>query len=329
MEGFVRRLYLLVCVLALAGCGGGGSSGVPPAPTPTPVPVVPQGTLYVASPNEVEAFPLNANGPEASQRSLTGFYEQTGPSGAHWTLSGIATLSDGMLVVGSTDYIFGEDVGCGLSLYVATATSQSQSSSTMECGDLTGDPAILGSVATRSDGSIDYLMTYSGEVNSTLPNGSIVTRVPPGTHSVSMAEDASGSVYLSRGSPNRVDVYRGALTFGSTPSASLPAPGSGPLAVGPDGTVYVAYATSASYVLAIGTNGAQRTIGPLANPVYALAVDRVGELYVAQNGGTKVDVVDVFAANANGAAAPLRELVTPIPANTPNGGLILSIAIAD
>jgi hypothetical protein len=320
----------LVCILAFAGCGGGGSSGPPPVPTATQAPVVPQGTLYVASPDEVEAFPLNANGPVAPQRSLTGFYAATGGSGSeHVSLSSIATLGDGTLVAGSTDYDFGEDVNCSFSLYAPTATSKSQTSSSRQCGDSTGDPEILGSMATRSDGSIDYLMTYSGAVSSTLPDGSLVNRVAPGTHSVSMAEDASGTVYLSRGTPNRVDVYRGALTFGSTPSASLPVPGTGPLAVAPDGTVYLAYATTASYVLAIGTNGAQRTIGPLPNSVGALAVDRIGELYVAQNGGTKVDVVDVFAANANGAATPLRELVAPIPANAPVESSIWSIAISD
>lgn len=325
----MRRLYLLASVLALAGCGGGGSSGPLPGPTATPAPVVPQGTLYVASANGVKAFPLNANGPAAPQRSLDGFYEQTAPGGEHFQLKQIATLGDGTLVAGITDYGFEEDVACSFSLYAPAATSMSQSSQ-RPCYNGPQSPGVLYSVVTRSDGSIDYLI-YGGEVDSTRADGSYFTRLAVGTSSAAMAEDANGDLYLSRSSPNRIDVYRGGLVFGPTPSASIPLPGGpGQLAVAPDGTLYVAYYTSAGYVAAFAPSGQTRTIGPLANGVSALAVDRIGELYVAENGGAKLDVVDVFAANANGAAAPLRELATPIGANTPYGGAqILSIAIAD
>jgi hypothetical protein len=116
----------------------------------------------------------------------------------------------------------------------------------------------------------------------------------------------------------------------TVPSQSIPLPGVGSVAVAPDGTLYATYFTSSAYVAAIGLDGqTKRTIGPLAGTVTALVVDRIGELYVAQSGGTKLDFVDVFASGANGAATPLRELVTPITANTPGGSWIASIAIAD
>jgi sugar lactone lactonase YvrE len=204
-------------------------------------------------------------------------------------------------------------------------------SSTRGCSDVGGTPEAVHAIATQSNNSIDYLVTNTGEVDTAGSDNSFSNRVPPGTVSIGMTEDSSGTIYLSRATPNRVDIYRGSGTFGAQPTSSLPIPGNGgALAVAPDGTVYAAYvASGAAYVAAFGPTGQNRTIGPLPFAANALSVDRSGELYVAENGGEKVDVVDVFAANANGAASPLRELVTPIPSSAPGGSAILSLTIAD
>jgi hypothetical protein len=140
----------------------------------------------------------------------------------------------------------------------------------------------------------------------------------------------NGEVYLL-GQNNSVYEYAADATGRAAPIRTITLPALGKITVGPDGTLYVAGTTlvggqsetATIYVVLPGQTSYTRTIGPFVNettavnPVGGLAVDRDNELYVGLNASPGGTSVNVYAPGANGNAAPVRTLLSPVPPGTP------------
>jgi len=323
-----------VGMAVLAGCGGGFSA---PPLLRTSAPSTPQsGTLYVANASMVEAFPLGATDPAPPSLSLTGFFD-AGPGGkVNASIGAIGAGPGQTVVVGTNVYPSPSVVGCRFAEYATTATSSSDFRSSVACPNPPEQTSIAitaRSIVENANGAIDYV-SFDDKVYRLPPNGAWVVRLQAtGASDVfGMTEDSAGNIYLARGSPNRVEVYQGTADIAAPATfrtVALPGSTDGPIAVASDGTIYVAYFTTSTYVAAIDTSGRTlRTIGPLVGTAGGLAVDAGGELYVALNQATTIDFVQVYASNANGGVAPIRELTMPIPAGVKGGSAIVGLAVA-
>ena len=160
-----------------------------------------------------------------------------------------------------------------------------------------------------------------------------------------IAVDSGLNVYVSSGNPGVVNVYPPGSRGPATPVRSLSfARSEGPIAIGPDDTLYVVARNGLqsphSYIYEFAKGWAPgsaplRRLGPFSAstapgmPV-ALAVDAQSQLYVGLNytgPGGPSNAVEVFAPGASGAPSPVRTLQNPIALGDPVGGSIVSIAV--
>jgi hypothetical protein len=352
------RYLVAVLALALAGCSGGRVLSLPPAGTDTghAAPQARQAastaaggpTLYVAGPDRVAAFALDASGYATAQRTITGsFYRAPGAAGLathQWSkLAAIGTVANGTLYTITDEQSGSAEFDCTIRVFGPTTDGNAGVLQIPYCPGAR-PAAIVG----RPSGAIDFLSaSYDAgdQVARIQANGAHIVRTAlPGMVShFGMAEDAAANAYVTAVNPFRVDEYTTTgvvLTPAPTGSFAVRAQ-PGAIALSPDGTIYVAitiwssvYGISTNFVDAFVSGGtsAAREIGPFPNRIGALAVDDAGELFVGISAPDSITKVKVFAPNATGSATPLRVLQNPLPPTGPggvDGAAIVGLAIAE
>lgn len=319
------RRASLICVLALAACGGG-------APTVTAPPLAPTGTLFVANADGISVFPVTASGNAAPQRQITGLSAHTDGAGGGNTTGFSSTTVRG-LAPGST-------AGSVAALIVSVAHMQSPGSRIFEFSPTAIRPAdariiiLLSGIDFGLNPAVGIASVPSRPGYDVLPGLFYVAKTDPpsafriASPSRAIAADAAGNVYVSSDNPAQVAVYSPAATTGNaTPARTIATASSpGPMAIGPDGTLYVVERANGFQVpstieeFAPGASSPARVLGPFPADmsVVSIAVDNQNELYVAQ---AQVDAnqvttgpgtIAVFAPGASDAATPVRSLQNPI-----------------
>jgi hypothetical protein len=348
----MRLMTVILCSVLAAGCGGGRSVMMPSpgleqagagANVPAAMARVPEstsscGTLYVAGLDEVDAYSLAAKGANVPHTTVLGglYYRRTGPAPYFEVVWGeVAGISVGGN--GTFDLLMNHDAGGAPGCTLGTYRDFSLVSN-LRC------PASAGlGVSGRPSGAVDVATESGGVPGSGIErdrtDGTFLVRLPLAARSdFFFAEDAAANVYVTATNPSRVEVYAtdGAAVTAS-PVRTVPIPGTpGPIAVAPDGTIYVVSnvtGTGLHEVLAIppGASAPSRTIGHSSATVSALAVDSSGLLYAAITlADGHSNKIKVFAADANGLAQPLRVLLNPLPySSKAQNATIVSLAIAE
>ncbi len=299
------------------------------------------GTLYVATPAEIAAFPATASGTSpAPLGTLSGFYTEYIPGVPSESRQlGAIGIGGGSSLLAVMNWRSGlNDFGCSIDVYSPDATGNAAAPQNEPYCNASSSSGITGDAFGR----IDYIGTpYNGStvaIQRIRPNGSWFVRTNLGAPGgASFAEDASGNVYVSERTPPHIAEFPFVpLTTVSTPTRSAALTGTpGPVAVAQDGTVFVAtsIAGSGDYVYAYPLHGAKRTIGPFTMSVGALAFDNATcELFVGLSAtkgkGPIHNRVKVFAETANGASnTQLRSIDNPIPFDPLDPNNIVGLAI--
>jgi hypothetical protein len=333
----VRRFASLLCVLALAGCGGGASSGVAPPAGPAR----PTGTLFVANADGVNVFAAAASGNAVPQRQITGLYKLNpgalgGTGQGYWSefLTAIAPGATSGTVAALVVHVAHlQQPGFVVDEYgpAANGTNPPQNvQSPVPNVDIGLAPPF--SMAAVPGGS-GYDVVAGTYVERTSPPNAFRNAAGQAAFTTGsrIALDSAANVYVSTQNPGKIAVYAAGATGDATPirtiaTAAVP----GPIAIGPDGTLYVAEspATTGSpqpdlsntiEVFAPGATSPARVLGPFAADVsvVSIALDAQNELYVAEaqvvnRAATGTGTIAVFAPGASGAAAPVRILQNPI-----------------
>jgi hypothetical protein len=306
----------------------------------------PTGTLYVMSVDEIDAFPAAANGSTVPNRLTSGaYFRQPYPGHDESGNSAIAAAGDGPVYVLQNS--FGRNnYGCNLVIFTSFAPV---TSTVADCHNARNGFG----VAAGRYGELDILVsTNDGEKLERFErNGTWIANISVSTAYSApkngIDTDWSGNIFLNgvtASNTTQILEYAAGPVDGAVPIRSIPAPAGGDfgaIAVAPDGTVYVAFKipnpaanTMTAWIYAYTwSSSPSRTIGPFPDSdVVALAVDRGGELYAAiepwMGATTTRERIDVFAADANGNATPVRSIPDPIPATARGGTAIMGITLS-
>lgn len=330
----MRGRAVMICVLVLAGCGGGSF--------PATAPPVPAGTLFVADADGISVFSASASGNATPQRRITGLYASrpgaNGGGGLGSSSTSVRAIAAGSKRGTVAAVVMRFDHGPGFSYVVdefgpdADGAVSPQNVYPDALG--TGWVAPQGIARVPGSSSYDVLQGY-GFVVKTPPTNVFRTAVGQfGLNDRGIALDASGNVYVSSQTPDKVAVYAAASTCDyayprdplqcdTTPLRTITAAASaGAIAIGPDGTLYVVEQAGPQGRFTIEEFAADsmspaRVLGPFApdEAVIAIALDGQNALYVAQaqTANAALTSIAVFAPGASGAATPVRVLQNPLP----------------
>jgi hypothetical protein len=323
---------------ALAGCAMGGDPGstVPHgeaassarAPLSVKPTIRPSVLYYADNANTVYAVSQGASGSTLPARTIypSSFYQAS--------IVSLATLADGRLAVAQDQMVSSTVRQCRIVIEPANANGNPYVTNDW-CEP--NESTVPMAVARNTFGGVDVLYNNITEMSEPIRrfagDGSIVSTLQPATNTEVLATDAAGNDYIvGHFTPTlHVIEYAATATSPANTLADFPVPlgnnawGS---AVAPDNTLYLINGEFPNQtIVAIVGNAVTRTIGPFPNKyVSSIAVDAVGNLYVAMNPDTTIPgtppIIRVYAPDANGKPLPLKT-ITPQLAG--NGNAIMAI----
>ena len=191
---------------------------------------------------------------------------------------------------------------------------------------------VLSTVGFNTSSTASTLWTYVyGAGNNPQP----IRTLNLGRNVTDVASDDYDHLFVAHRGGAGISVYRAAATCNCSPIRTI-ATGSksnDAIAVSADGIAYVLSKDPSSGAVTIdayapGNDGPAptRSIGPIAasrgTPTGGITVDSDGKLYVNFKDARNRNSVDVYAATANGAVAPLQTIAAPV-----HGGYVTAIAI--
>jgi hypothetical protein len=337
---FLRRFaFIALTGIALAGCGGGMSSLAPSGGTQSassasraPQALRRTNVLYVAYEQGVVAYPLSVTSPSDALATVT--------VGQNDIVSSIATDGSGNLAILKNYFV--NNVEYCATLIEPPVPNGTAAATPNLCDPV--NPTQAEGIARGATGfdvlyrtSYTNITTQSYAVERLDSTGAVASTLPLPTGGLwgSIATSSAGKDFV--GEVGSVLKYAATDTDPAKTLASIVLPTHyypWAIAVAPDATLYVAAGHTGQltgeviYAYPPGSTTPARTIGPIANSyVTALAVDDQGLLYVGLHSfGAAVasNKIRVYAADANGAAVPLRGIVNPVTSYDEIVGLAIS-----